>query len=231
MRAVEDGGCVDGGWKGNNRSIDPSIRISQGGEGIDRSRGKHSPSPWHNAHVMRVMVMLLPVIIVPVFTPAAGRRRRRILPPPPPCAIVFAPVFLPTAGQRNTSRVDVDVASYRRHRHARSSLSLSSSPPPVNVAHRCQHRILWPPPTRAIFVVVVVPVPVPVPVPAACRRRASTMHPPAATAPHDLRRCRRPHPSERAARARGNQGQAVQYLPTKNGLKQDSVSYPIPDYS
>ncbi len=60
MRAVEDGGGVDGGWTGNDRSIDPSIRISKGGEGIDRSGGEHSPSPRHGAHVMRVMVMLLP---------------------------------------------------------------------------------------------------------------------------------------------------------------------------
>ncbi len=61
MRAVEDGGCVDGGWKGNNRSINPSIGISKGGEGIDRSGGEHSPSPQHNARVMRIMVMLLPL--------------------------------------------------------------------------------------------------------------------------------------------------------------------------
>ena len=117
-----------------DRLIDPSIGILNGGEGIDRSGGKHSPSPRHDARVMRVMVMLLPVILVPVFTPTAGRRQRRILPPPLPCAIVFASVFLPAAGQRRASRVDIDVASYRRHRHAQSSLSLSSSPPPVNVA-------------------------------------------------------------------------------------------------
>ncbi len=61
MRAVKDGGCGDGGWEGNDRSIDPSIGISKGGEGIDRSGGKNSPSPQHNARVMRVMVMLLPL--------------------------------------------------------------------------------------------------------------------------------------------------------------------------
>jgi hypothetical protein len=60
MRAVKDGGCVDGGWKGNDRSINPSIGISKGGEGIDRSGGEHSPSPQHDARVMRVMVILLP---------------------------------------------------------------------------------------------------------------------------------------------------------------------------
>ncbi len=27
---------------------------------MERSGGEHSPSPWHNARVMRVMVMLLP---------------------------------------------------------------------------------------------------------------------------------------------------------------------------
>ncbi len=53
MRAVEDRGGVDGGWKGNNQSIDPSIRISEGGEGIDRSGGEHSPLPRHNAVVSR----------------------------------------------------------------------------------------------------------------------------------------------------------------------------------
>ncbi len=83
---------------------------------------------------------------------------------------------LPTR-RRSTLRVDVDLTSYRRHRHARSLSSLSSpslslSPPPVNVA--CRRCILLPPLPCTIFVVVVIPVPVPVPVPAACRRRAST---------------------------------------------------------
>jgi hypothetical protein len=66
--------------------------------------------------------------------------------------------------RRSTSRVDVDVASYHRRRHAQSLLLASSpsvSPPPFDVARpRC---ILPPPPPRAIFVVVVVPDPVPVP--------------------------------------------------------------------
>ncbi len=60
MRAIKDGGGVDGGWKGNDQLIDPSIGILKGGEGIDRSGGEHSPSPRHDACVMRVMVMLLP---------------------------------------------------------------------------------------------------------------------------------------------------------------------------
>jgi hypothetical protein len=164
--------------------IDPSIRISEGGEGIDRSEGKYSLSPWHDTRVMRIMVMLLPVIVVPVFTPAAGQYQRCILPPPLPWAIVFAPVFL-AAGQRGASRINVDIASYHRHRHARLSLSLSSSPLPVNVACQCPHCILLPPQIHAIFIVVVVipiPVPVPVPVPAACLNHVSMMHPPAATA-------------------------------------------------
>ncbi len=59
MRAVQDGGGIDGGWKGNDQSFDPSIGILKGGEGMERSRGEHSLSPWHNARVMRVMVMLL----------------------------------------------------------------------------------------------------------------------------------------------------------------------------
>jgi hypothetical protein len=41
---------------------------------------------------------------------------------------------LPPRGQ-SALCVNVDVESYRPHRHARSSSSLSSSPPPVNVAH------------------------------------------------------------------------------------------------
>jgi hypothetical protein len=60
MRAVEDGGGHRWGVE-RERSIDhPSIGILKGGEGIERSRGKHSPSPWHNARVMRMMIMLLP---------------------------------------------------------------------------------------------------------------------------------------------------------------------------
>jgi hypothetical protein len=43
-----------------DRLIDPSIGILKGGEGIDRSGGKHSLSPRHDARVMHVMVMLLP---------------------------------------------------------------------------------------------------------------------------------------------------------------------------
>jgi hypothetical protein len=171
--------------------------------------------------------------------------RDRLRPCLPPCC-------------RSTSRVDIDVASYRCHRHAQSSSSspslslppvniarprcilppsppaifividvpsLSLSPPPVNIARRrCillpppprrflslssspslslspppvdivhRRRILPPPPTCAIFVVVVIPIPVLVPVPAACQRRASTTHPPAATTTHDLCRCHCPHP-------------------------------------
>jgi hypothetical protein len=98
--------------------------------------------------------------------------------------------------RRSTSCVNVNVASYRRQRHARSSLlssspCLSLSPPPVNVAHR--RCILPPPPPRTIVVVFVVPVLVPVP--AACRHRPSTSHPPAATAMRDL--CRFCHPRPR----------------------------------
>jgi hypothetical protein len=40
--------------------------------------------------------------------------------------------------------VDVNVASYRPHRLAQLSLSLSSSPPPVNVAHRASTLMLHP---------------------------------------------------------------------------------------
>jgi hypothetical protein len=60
MRAVKDGGSINGGWKGNNQSIKPFIEILKAEEGIDRSKGKHSLSPHHNACVMRVMVTLLP---------------------------------------------------------------------------------------------------------------------------------------------------------------------------
>jgi hypothetical protein len=60
MRAVQNGGCVDGEWKGIYCLIDPSIGFLKGGEGINRSRVKHSPSPWHNTHVMHITVMLLP---------------------------------------------------------------------------------------------------------------------------------------------------------------------------
>jgi hypothetical protein len=51
------GGGVNEGRKGNNQSIHPFIRILNGGEGIERGRGKHSPSSWHNAHMMCMMVM------------------------------------------------------------------------------------------------------------------------------------------------------------------------------
>jgi hypothetical protein len=98
-----------------------------------------------------------------------------------------------------TSRVDINVASYHCHRHARSSLLSSSpslSPPPFNAAR--PRRILPPPPPYTIIVVFVVPVPVPVP--AACRRHASTMHSPAVTALRDC--CRRPCRPCRQRRAR-----------------------------
>ena len=50
-----------GGGKGTiDRSINPSIGISKGREGIVRSGVEHSPSPRHDYRVMRVMVMLLP---------------------------------------------------------------------------------------------------------------------------------------------------------------------------
>ncbi len=80
--------------------------------------------------------------------------------------------------------VDVDIASYRHHHLARLSLSLSSSPPLVNVARQRWPHILPPPPQQTIFVIVVIPIPVPVP--AACQHRISTLHPLAATALRDL---------------------------------------------
>jgi hypothetical protein len=67
--------------------------------------------------------------------------------------------------RRSTSRVNVDVASYLRHRHVQSSLSLLSpslSPPPVNIAHP---RCVLPPPLPHTLIVIF---DVPVPVPAAC---------------------------------------------------------------
>jgi hypothetical protein len=77
----------------------------------------------------------------------------------------------------STSRIDIDVASYRPHRHARSlslssSPTLSLSPSPVDVAH--QRCILLTPLPCTIVVLVVVPT--------ACRHPALTSHPPAASA-------------------------------------------------
>jgi hypothetical protein len=69
----------------------------------------------------------------------------------------------------STSRINVDITSYRRHRHARSLLSLSSPslyPTPVDIAH--PRLILPPPPPCTILILFVIPVPVPVPVPAPC---------------------------------------------------------------
>jgi hypothetical protein len=60
MRAVEDRGGVDGEWKGNDQLIYPSIGILKRWEVIERIGGEHSPSPRHSAHVMHVMIMLLP---------------------------------------------------------------------------------------------------------------------------------------------------------------------------
>jgi hypothetical protein len=96
-----------------------------------------------HCHAQSLLLLSSPSVSPPPFDVA---HPCCILPLPPPRAIFIAgvvpdPVPVPAALLLLSSLSsspppdDVDVASYHRHCHMQSSLSLPSSPPPVNVAH------------------------------------------------------------------------------------------------